>query len=89
MILELCSTAYVISLPLIQVLFFLMCLTVSFSNIYFCRVDEAIKKAGQSVTKSKVWLFFEKPEHSEAKCKICKQIYKTGGGTSNFRNHLK
>lgn len=38
---------------------------------------------------SAVWKDFERMSGgTQAKCKICQKVYKTGGGTSNLRNHL-
>lgn len=51
-----------------------------------------MKKADQSCSSktSKVWLYFHRPIDGEAKCKLCvNKSYKTGGGTSNLRNHLR
>lgn len=50
------------------------------------------KKSKQSETVSTgapVWKFAEKISKNEAKCKVCKQIYKTpGGNTSNIFHHI-
>jgi len=36
-----------------------------------------------------IWQHFDKINKYEAKCKICKKIYKTSGNTSNLRIHLE
>lgn len=38
---------------------------------------------------SDVWRYFDKINKIEAKCKLCLKTLKTGGGTTNLKNHLK
>ncbi|CAH0562783.1 unnamed protein product [Brassicogethes aeneus] len=38
--------------------------------------------------KSSVWRYFTKTETTKAKCKLCCKTLKTGGGTSNLKQHL-
>ncbi|CAG9830093.1 unnamed protein product [Diabrotica balteata] len=41
------------------------------------------------MSKSFVWNLFSKRSTNEAQCSICLKILKTGGGTTNLRQHLK
>lgn len=41
------------------------------------------------ISSSKVWQFYRKIPPYQAECVLCSKIIKTGGGTTNVRNHLK
>lgn len=41
-----------------------------------------------SKEKSEVWNFFLRKGNNSASCKICGKQIKTGGGTTNLKNHL-
>ncbi|XP_016970923.1 E3 SUMO-protein ligase ZBED1-like [Drosophila rhopaloa] len=50
--------------------------------------EKSLKKLSRLA--SSVWDLFEKTKDGrEAKCRICKTIYKTSGNTSNLADHLK
>lgn len=38
--------------------------------------------------RSSVWRYFTKTEATKASCKLCSKTLKTGGGTSNLKQHL-
>lgn len=38
--------------------------------------------------KSDVWNFFTKKDSDSCMCNLCGKTYKTGGGTTNLKNHL-
>ncbi|XP_068120743.1 zinc finger BED domain-containing protein 4-like [Hyperolius riggenbachi] len=39
---------------------------------------------------SNIWVYFEEVDPNKAKCKICKKVYSTyGGSTSNYKRHLR
>lgn len=40
-------------------------------------------------TQSAVWEYFTKCGINEAKCSLCSKTVKTGGGTSNLRQHIR
>lgn len=39
-------------------------------------------------SKSEVWNFFNKKGDGICACSLCGRTYKTGGGTTNLKNHL-
>ncbi|XP_068130731.1 E3 SUMO-protein ligase ZBED1-like isoform X2 [Hyperolius riggenbachi] len=44
----------------------------------------------ESRKRSNIWVHFEEIDSKKAKCKICKKVYSShGGSTSNFKRHLK
>lgn len=44
--------------------------------------------SSKSKTKSDVWGFFTKKDSDSCICNLCGKNYKTGGGTTNLKNHL-
>lgn len=38
--------------------------------------------------KSEVWQYFSRTGNGTSACNLCSKSYKTGGGTTNLRNHL-
>lgn len=42
----------------------------------------------KSKNKSEVWKYFSRKTNGLCICNLCSKTYKTGGGTTNLKNHL-
>lgn len=51
--------------------------------------DRIELQSKMSSLKSKYWTYYLKMPARQAQCNLCMQVIKTGGSTTNLRNHLK